>query len=52
MNGRQRESLYRVIEAVKEQLPEEVEMLVPLLEKRRRRARQILPRKDQTQIPV
>jgi hypothetical protein len=52
MNRRQRESLWRVIEAVKQRMPDDAGLLSELLEQRRKRVKEILPRKDQTQITL
>ena len=54
MNRHHRAALYRLLErAVEErELREDVQTLRPLLDQRRRAVRTILPRHDQTQIPV
>jgi hypothetical protein len=52
MKQSQKEALWRVLEAVKEQMPDDVNVLSSLLEERRRKVKEIMPGRNQTQLNI
>lgn len=52
MNRSQRESLAKLIQAAPRELRKDADRLLPLLEARRKKAQEILPREDQIPLPV